>query len=52
MLFDEIERYYLEAKKILTNNKEFLDKLTKALIKKRTLRAKDIKEIKKQLNLC
>lgn len=47
----EMERYYLEAKKILINNKEFLDRLAKALMEKKTLRAKDIKEIKNNLQI-
>ena len=52
MIFNEMEKYYLEAKKILRENKLFLDQLAKALVEKKTLRAKDIKEIKQQLNLC
>ncbi|MBQ3494922.1 MAG: AAA family ATPase [Clostridia bacterium] len=45
----ELERYYTEAKRILANNKSFLNELTKALIEKRTLRAKDIQKIKNNL---
>ena len=30
----------------------FLDEVAKALVEKKTLRAKDIKEIKQQLNMC
>ena len=48
----EISRYYQEAKKILVENREFLDELAKALVEKQTLRAKDIKNIKQKLNIC
>lgn len=48
----EINRYYYEAKKILVENREFLDELAKALVEKQTLRAKDIKNIKQKLNMC
>ncbi|MBQ8909247.1 MAG: AAA family ATPase [Clostridia bacterium] len=45
----EMERYYLEAKRILAENKFFLDAVAKALIEKKTLRAKDILDIKQKL---
>ena len=42
-----LEKYYLEAKHILENNREFLDKVIEALFEKKTLLQTDIQEIKK-----
>lgn len=42
----EVEKYYQEAHKMLVDNKDFLDKIAKALIEKETLTCKDIKKIK------
>ena len=42
----EMERFYLQAKKILIENRKFLDELAKSLIEKCILRAKEIQEIK------
>ena len=42
-----LEKYYLEAKHILVNNGEFLDKVIDALVQKKTLMQSDIQEIKK-----
>ena len=52
MMFNEIEKYYIEAKRILRENKQFLDELALVLKEKKTLRAKDIKQVKDKLNLC
>lgn len=43
----EIERYYKETKKMLIDNREFLDKIANALLEKTTLLMNDIQEIKK-----
>ena len=43
---DELSRYYNTAKKILTENREFLDRLAKTLADKKTLLQKDVAEIK------
>ena len=45
-IFTELEKYYQEVKKIIIDNREFLDKLANALIEKETLTCKDIQEIK------
>ena len=42
----EIERYYAEARKILIQNRELLDKLAAALVEKKTVIAREIKAIK------
>lgn len=44
---DRLEKYYLDAKQILIENREFLDKVIEALLDKKTLLAKDIQDIKK-----
>ena len=43
----ELNRYYKIAKKILIENREFLDKIANALMEKKTIRFKEIAEIKK-----
>lgn len=45
-IYTEIERYYQTARKILINNREFLDKLAAALVERKTLIGKDIRAIK------
>ena len=45
----EVNRYYQQTKRILVENREFLDKLANALMKKKTLLQKDIKEIRATL---
>ena len=45
----EVNRYYQQAKRILIENREFLDKLAGALMEKKTLLQKDIKEIRTTL---
>jgi len=42
----EIEAYYQKAKKILLENREFLDKLTDELVEKKTITYKDIQRVK------
>ncbi|MDD3999274.1 MAG: hypothetical protein PHX62_00055 [Bacilli bacterium] len=49
LVFSEIERYSQKAKKLLIDNKEFLDRIEKRLIEKKTIISQDIKEIK---SLC
>lgn len=43
----ELERFYLETKRILIENREFLDKIAAALIEKKTLLRRDIEEIRR-----
>ena len=43
----EIDRYYQMTRKILADNREFLDKLANELIKKETLITEDVQQIKK-----
>ena len=45
----EVNRYYQQAKRVLIENRQFLDKLANALMKKKTLLQKDIKEIRATL---
>ena len=45
----EVNRYYQQAKRILIENREFLDKLAGALMEKKTLMQKDIKEIRETM---
>ena len=45
-IYTEIERYYQTARKILIDNREFLDKLAAALVERKTLIGKDIQTIK------
>ena len=45
----EVNRYYQRTKRILVENREFLDKLAEALMEKKTLLQKDIKEIRATL---
>lgn len=47
----ELDRCYMEAKRILANNIEFVENLVKALLKKKTLRHCDIQEIKARSNI-
>ena len=42
----EMERYYLRAKKILIENRAFLDALAEALLEKKTLLGSEIRKIK------
>lgn len=47
----ELERYYQMTKRILIENREFLDKLTDELVEKKTLASGDIQRIKKDCNI-
>lgn len=51
LIFSEMERYYQLSKKILIQNREFLDKLASALIEKETLITEDIKKIKESCKI-
>ena len=42
----EMSRFYAETKQILIENREFLDKLAKALLEKKTLLRSDIAAIR------
>ena len=46
----ELDRYYIQAKKIITENRVFFDKLVSTLMEKKTLTSKDIAKIKSSLN--
>lgn len=50
-IFSEIEKYYQEAKKLLIDNREFLDKVAEKLVENETLTCKDIYEIKKSCTI-
>lgn len=42
----EVNRYYMQTKRMLAENREFLDKMAAALMEKKTLLQKDIREIR------
>ena len=46
----ELDRYYMQAKKIIADNRAFFDALVQALVEKKTLTSKDIKQIKSSVN--
>lgn len=46
----EMERFYMETKRILIENRAFLDALAKELMEKKTLLKKDIERIRKGLS--
>ena len=48
---NEVEKLYKIAKKILIDNREFLDKLANALLEKNVLLMSDIQDIKKSCNI-
>ena len=47
-IFKEMDRYYQIAKKILLENKTFLDKLAHKLVEKKNILSKDIQQIKEE----
>lgn len=50
IMASEFERYYFQTKKILIENREFLDALAKELVDRKTLTAKDLAIIKKKIS--
>ena len=50
-MFDELEKCYMEAKKILSNNKEFVKNIVTAVMQKRMLTTKEIQKIKEESNI-
>lgn len=50
-VFTELEKYYQETKKMLIDNREFLDKVANQLVEKETLTCKDIKEIRESCKI-
>ena len=49
LIAQEMERYYRRAKRILVENRHFLDELVAELLERKTLSQKDIKEIRQAL---
>lgn len=47
----ELERYYRQAKKLLIDNRDFLDAVIEALVSKQTLTFRDIREIRDRVNI-
>ncbi len=47
-IYVEMERYYAEARRMLIQNRAFLDKVAAALVEKKTLLSKDIQAIRKE----
>ena len=47
----EVNRYYQEAKKIIAENRRFLDEMVAALMENQTITYKDIQEIKQRIYL-
>ncbi len=50
-VYTEMTRYYQQARKILVDNREFLDKLARALIERKTLISKDVQQIRNSCKL-
>ena len=50
-IYAYMERYYAETRKILIQNREFLDKLAAALVEKKTIIARDIRAIKESCSI-
>lgn len=50
-IFTELEKYYQEVKKMLIDNREFLDKVAEKLVEKETLTCKDIAEIRQSCKI-
>ena len=50
-MFDELEKCYMETKQILANNREFVENLVSALLKKKMLTFNEIQEIKNKSNM-
>ena len=48
-IYQELEKYYFEAKKILMENREFLDKVADELLKKKILLYTDINKIRGEI---
>ena len=48
----EMDRYYAEAKRIITDNRPFLDAVANALVEKKILVSSEIQEIKKSVVAC
>ena len=44
----EMERYYLEAKRLIAENRGFFDEMAEALMEKTTLTYKDIQKIREK----
>ena len=51
IIFNELEKYYQEVRKMLILNREFLDKVAQNLVEKETLTCKDVKAIKARCNI-
>lgn len=51
-IYTEMSRYYQQARKLLVDNREFLDKLAHALIERKTLINKDIQQIRSSCKLA
>lgn len=47
-VFNELEKCYMETKRILCENKDFIEQLVQELLKKRILRSNEIQKIKLQ----
>ncbi len=48
-VFSEMERYYAEARRMLVQNRAFLDKVAAALVDRKTLLGKDIQAIRESV---
>ena len=51
LIQNEMERYYQQTKKIIIDNREFLDRLTESLTEKKVLISKDIQNIKTECSI-
>ena len=48
LVASEMERYYLEAKRLIAENRGFFDEMAEALMEKTTLTYKDIQKIREK----
>lgn len=51
VVYAELEKYYMKAKDILLKNKQFLEEITAALLKKKTLLYSDIQKIRENVTI-
>lgn len=52
VMSEELEKYYKKTQKIILDNRNFHEALTKALVEKKTLTQKDIIRIKQSLKIA
>ena len=48
----ELDRYYKEAKKLIIDNRKYLDLITEALMEKETITQREIKKIFERVSVA